>query len=94
MEYSQTQIAELLERDKSTISRDLNRNRGLRGYRPKQTHELAVVRRYAKASAHIDNQVCEQVEAMIRLEWSPEQIAGRLEREQGVAISHEWIFQL
>jgi IS30 family transposase len=35
-EYSQATIAELLERDKSTISRELRRNRGLKGYRPKQ----------------------------------------------------------
>jgi IS30 family transposase len=34
-EYSQAQIAVLLERDKSTISRELMRNRGLRDYRPK-----------------------------------------------------------
>ena len=33
-EYDQTQIAELLGRSKSTISRELRRNRGLRGYRP------------------------------------------------------------
>ena len=39
--YSQAQIAELLGRDKSTISRELRRNRGLKGYRPKQAHNLA-----------------------------------------------------
>jgi len=33
-EYNQAEIAELLERDKSTISRELRRNRGLKGYRP------------------------------------------------------------
>ena len=36
--HSQTEIATLLERDKSTISRELRRNRGLKGYRPKQAH--------------------------------------------------------
>ena len=41
-EYSQTEIAELLERDKSTISRELLRNRGLKGYRPQQAHNLAI----------------------------------------------------
>ena len=30
-EFSQTEIAELLERDKSTISRELRRNRSLKG---------------------------------------------------------------
>ena len=48
-EYSQTQIADLLERDKSTVSRELRRNRGLRSYRPKQAHALALTRRIRKA---------------------------------------------
>lgn len=92
-EYCQAEIAELLARDKSTISRELRRNRGLKGYRPKQAHELAVARRHAKVSSRIDAQVWEVVESLIRQEWSPEQIAGRLEKEQWVAISHEWIYQ-
>ncbi len=50
---NQTQIAELLGRDKSTISRELNRNQGLRGYRPKQAHNLALARRYAASSEKI-----------------------------------------
>ena len=92
-EYSQAQIAGLLERDKSTISRELKRNRGLRGYRPKQAHARAVARRHAKASPRIDENVWQQVETLIRDEWSPEQIVGRVAMEQGVSISHEWIYQ-
>ena len=34
-------IARLMNRHKSTIGREMMRNRGLRGYRPKQAHELA-----------------------------------------------------
>ena len=45
----QTVIAEILGRDKSTISREVRRNRGLRGYRPKQAQRLAIERRQAKA---------------------------------------------
>jgi len=33
-----------LGRDKSTISRELKRNTGARGYRPMQAHEMAVTR--------------------------------------------------
>ena len=29
----------------------------------------------------------------LRMEWSPEQITGRIKMEQGVGISHEWIYQ-
>ncbi len=34
--HNQTVIASLLGRDKSTISRELRRNRGLKGYRPRR----------------------------------------------------------
>ncbi|MBD3815759.1 MAG: helix-turn-helix domain-containing protein, partial [Halothiobacillus sp.] len=37
----QTEIADVLERHPSTISRELRRNRGGRGYRPKQAQKLA-----------------------------------------------------
>jgi IS30 family transposase len=92
-EYSQAEIAELLERDKSTISRELRRNRGLKGYRPRQAHNLALRRRYDTAHPRIGSKVWQLVEALIRDEWSPEQVVGRVEMEQGVSISHEWIYQ-
>ena len=91
--YNQTEIADMLERDKSTISRELRRNQGLKGYRPKQAHELAIIRHVAKAASRIDGQVWHQVEMLIRQEWSPEQVAGRIDMERGVSISHEWIYQ-
>ena len=37
-------IANKLNRSKSTISRELHRNSGLRGYRSQQAHEKAVYR--------------------------------------------------
>jgi len=92
-EYSQAQIAELLERDKSTISRELRRNCGLRGYRPGQAHTLALTRRVSKARSRLGREVWQQVAALTRQEWSPEQGVGRLEMEHGIGISHEWIYQ-
>ena len=82
-EYSQAQIAELLERDKSTISRELRLNQGLRGYRPKQAYDLALIRRYGKVQPRIGSQVWQQVETLVREEWSPEQLVGRVAMEQG-----------
>lgn len=35
-EHKQTEIAMILNRHKSTISREIRRNTGLRGYRPQQ----------------------------------------------------------
>ena len=39
--HSQKEIAEVLGRSPSTISRELRRNKGLKGYRPEQSHRLA-----------------------------------------------------
>ncbi|WP_202813936.1 helix-turn-helix domain-containing protein, partial [Thiobacillus denitrificans] len=36
--HDKSEIARLMERHKSTISREMTRNRGARGYRPKQAH--------------------------------------------------------
>lgn len=91
--YNHTQIGELVGRDKSAISRELLRHRGLKGYRPQQAHNLALGLRYDRIQPRVGGQVWQQVETLIRDEWSPEQIVGRIAMEQGVSISHEWIYQ-
>ena len=90
---TQTAIAGLLGRDKATISRELRRNHGLKGYRPKQAHQLALGRQRAKTHPRISPENWRCVSALIRKAWSPEQVADRLEQEQGVSISHERIYQ-
>jgi IS30 family transposase len=45
MEHNQSEIADCIGVHKSTISRELSRNQGLRGYRPKQAHAKARMRR-------------------------------------------------
>ena len=45
MEHNQTEISECLEINKSTVSRELHRNLGLRDYHPKQAHQKALSRR-------------------------------------------------
>jgi len=48
--HNQSEIAVLLGRDKSCISRELRRNRGQRGYRSKQAHSFAQTRQQACAN--------------------------------------------
>ena len=83
----------MLGRHKSPISRECWRNRSRRGYRPRHAHRLALARRHEPAHPRLHAESWQQVEALLRQAWSPEQVAGRLKREQGIRISHEWIDQ-
>lgn len=92
MGHTQTEIAKAIHRHKGTISRELKRNTGLRGYRPKQAHESALNRRN-HTQGRIQKETWELVNEKIRLDWSPEQISGWLKRKHATHISHEWIYQ-
>jgi len=91
--HSQTEIAELIGRHKSTISRELRRNKGLRGYRPVQAQRLALSRREAKAARRISPKAWSWVKRLLHEDWSPEQISLWLASEMHISISHEWIYQ-
>jgi IS30 family transposase len=90
--HSGVEIAEVIGVHKSTVSRELKRNRGRRGYRPQQAQGLAVERRQ-KGVPRIPAEIWALVERLLRQDWSPEQISGRLNKEQRICISHEWIYQ-
>jgi len=92
MGHNRTEIAEVIGTHKSTVSRELGRNRGLRGYWPKQAHRKALSRRN-HSRVRIMPEIWELIEAKLRLEWSPEQISGWLHRHQAIQVSHEWIYQ-
>jgi IS30 family transposase len=92
--HGPTEIAKALEVHKSTISRELSRNTGVRGYRPKQANEKALERRAnATTRKRISAETWEVVEEKLRQDWSPEQVSGWLEKRQALRISHEWIYQ-
>ena len=88
-----TKIAEQLGVAKSTIIRELCRNRGQRGYRPKQAHEKALERRMKKVQPNISAETWQIVDAKLLQDWSPEQITGWLKKKRLPSISPEWIYQ-
>jgi IS30 family transposase len=92
MDHNQTDIASVVGVHKSTVSRELRRNRGQRGYRPKQAHQLAL-RRRKKAKPKISKGTWMWIESFLRQDWSPEQIACWLKQYARVQISHERIYQ-
>ena len=89
---NQTEIAMILNRHKSTISREIRRNTGLRGYRPQQAQRLADQRKDDKACPRIGDTVWADVVRLIRQEWSPEQVSLWLKAEYSICVSHEWIY--
>jgi transposase, IS30 family len=77
----------------ATISRELKRNKGKKGYRPRQAQTKADKRRAQAAKAiKMRVEVVFLIEAKIMLDWSPEQISGWLAVERGLSISHERIY--
>lgn len=91
--HTQTETASVIGVHKSSISRELRRNRGRRGYRPALAHESAEARRRAAHRPRISAQTWVVVESLLRRDWSPEQVAGRLRLEGREAVSHERIYR-
>ncbi|BDX21832.1 IS30 family transposase [Polynucleobacter sp. TUM22923] len=85
---TQSQIAQLMNRHKSTIGRELSRNTGGRGYRPRQACLLAEERSLGSRNAtQITPADWDQTVEYLQDQWSPEQIADV------VGISHETIYR-
>ena len=91
----QESIASVLGVSQSTVSRELRRNRGQRGYRFKQAEAKAQARQAIRSKPRkLTASVRRKVEAKLRqMRWSPEQISGWL-RDQGIRLSHERIYQM
>jgi IS30 family transposase len=77
----------------ATISRELERGRGRRGYRPKQADELAAARKQKRYRARISAATWALIESLVRQDWSPEQVSGWLSKEKRECVSHERIYQ-
>jgi IS30 family transposase len=91
---NQKEMAELLGVSAATICRELKRNKGQKGYRPRQAQIKTDKRRREAAKAlKMTDEVILVIEEKICLDWSPEQVSGWLKINQGIFISHERIYQ-
>lgn len=94
MEDSTRAIALALGRSQSTISRELSRNRGQRGYHHKQAHNKAQRRHAEKPKAiKLTPALMLSIDSLLEQQWSPEQISGRLKEEGKECVCHEVIYQ-
>jgi len=75
------------------IGRELRRNRGQRGYRPKQAQRKAQEHRQTPRSFKMTLEVVAYIEEKLREEYSPEQISCTMRESVGVRVSHEKIYQ-
>lgn len=96
-DFNQVEIAKKMGRSPSTLSRELSRNKGERGWRPHQAQLKAVEKLVARGTSNA-RKISEAAwkyaeEHLTKYQWSPEQIAGRLELEGMETISHEIIYQ-
>jgi IS30 family transposase len=89
------QIATAMDRSPSTIARELKRNRVAQpGYDPSYAHKQAKSRRWRGSRLVRNGTLQAQVLEKLGHGWSPEQVAGRLRREQGrTVISYESIYR-
>lgn len=90
--HNQSQMASIIGCHKSTISRELRRNGGARGYYPNQAQQRARRRRRNSHGPKIPAETWQQVELLLRRQWSPEQISGRLKLEGRRTVSPERIY--
>lgn len=75
------EIARRLRRSPGSLSRELKRNTGLKGYRPKQAQEKAQTRARRPGPRRFTEQVRADVEARLKEGWTPEMIGARARRE-------------
>ena len=89
------EIARLLGRDRSTIHREVNRNRCNDGrYRASKAQRRTNGRRSrSRRNRHFGKEDWAIVERYLHEKWSPEQISGRLAKDGILQISHETIYQ-
>ena len=92
-------IAKLLGRSPSTVSREMSRNGGCDRYRATLADENAWARsrRPKCCKLAINSRLRRSVAGKLRLDWSPEQIAGWLKRthseDEYNQVSHETIYR-
>ena len=94
--FSLPRIARILGRHRSTLWREVRRNRAPYdgGYRSTRAHERAVARRRrSRRNRQFGPAQLVRVEALLRQQWSPEQVAGYLRLRGEFTISHETIYR-
>jgi IS30 family transposase len=90
---SKSRIALFIDIHRSTVYREVKRNIVNGRYDPEEAHRKDRERKSNRKPRKISDQAWSLVETLLRLDYSPEQISGFLNRTGVYSISHEWIYQ-
>lgn len=91
---NQTEIAKAIGRSQSTISKEISRNSGKRGYHYKQANEIAEQRKVDKTPRGkvINGKVKTRVDELFELSMTPEMIAMQMANEN-TPVSHQTVYE-
>jgi len=89
----QNEIARRLKKSPGSISREIKRNTGLRGYRPKQAHETAQAQAKRPGPRRFTEQLRVDAETQIKGGRTPEMICGRARLEGRPHVCKETIYK-
>lgn len=92
---SKSEVARQIGCHRSTITREMKRNRGKHGYYGHvEAHKRCVNRqKNAFKFTRLTPEICRKIDIFIKQEWSPEQISGYLKVYENIHISHETIYK-
>jgi IS30 family transposase len=94
---TQAEIGQALGFSQGTVSRELARNVGQRGYRFQQAQRTAQARQdqVRHRPRKLTSRIWRAIARKLRTErWSPEQIGFWVHTTYGITFSHEWIYQM
>jgi transposase, IS30 family len=93
-DLSLAEISKRLGFHRSSLVREVRRHSLCKTYCPQMAQEQAGLRyRQCRRKMKLQGAILIQVEQLLRNDWSPEQISGRLRKEQGLVLSHETIYK-
>jgi IS30 family transposase len=93
---TQKMIAKAIDKDKSVINRELKRNANLKGkYSFEYAQQAANMRKERmKKPRKLFPWLKNEIIGMIKKDWSPQQIEGRLKQENKSSVSHQTIYKM
>ncbi len=91
---SMRSIAKILNISHTTVSREIKRNTGKRGYRHNQADGFARQRHQDKSKLiKLSDDRKKLINNCLKLDWSPEQVCGWLDTNKIVKLHHESIYR-